>query len=77
MTMIIAPPDLSSRPFRLTAERRIADLMFHSHPLSAGIISCLLLQESGVANKSQPQDQHAAPDLLDDILALSDLETPR
>ncbi len=49
----------------------------HAHPLLAGIISCLLLEQTGSATTNGQQDKHTAPALLDDILALSDLGTPR
>ena len=63
---------------------RIATLMFHyAHPLFAGIIGCLLLDRAeGVimseeAIVSKPEDKHTATSVLEDILSLSDLQTPR
>jgi len=56
----------------------IATLVFHhAHPLFAGIISCLLLDKTRSASMNEQQDDHTAHALLDDILALSDLEAPR
>jgi len=56
----------------------IATLVFHhAHPLFARIISCLLLEQTGSITMSGQDDKHADIGLLDDILTLSDLGTPR